>query len=617
MLNLSDYQAVERIYESENTIVYQGRRISDNLPVIIKLIRTEYPSPDEVARYGHEFKLLSSLQSDGVIKAIGLGLYDKRRAIILEDFGGKSLNKILIGNAFKIDHFLTLAVKITRALQDIHAASIIHKDINPSNIVLNPDSGQLKFIDFGIASELSHEAASSDDMSAMEGTLAYTSPEQTGRMNRTLDYRTDFYSLGVSLYEMICQRLPFIATDALELVHAHITKRPIPPSRLSPDIPQQISDIIMKLLGKNADERYQSAAGLLHDLQECVKQWDAYGRITPFPVARRDLSDRLNVGQKLYGREEELNALADAYARVAKGGREAVLVTGAAGLGKTSLVREMAKNLLLGGACWVEGKFDQLSEGAPYKALLDAFQGLAKQLLAEDETKLAWWRGHLREVLGSNGALLTAVIPELEKVIGPQPAVAKLPALEAHNRFRLVFQNFIRALCLPKHPLVIFLDDLQWGCRASYDLLMHIITDPSITHLLLIGAFRDTEVDLTHPLKSCLDFIQKEAVVVTRISLEPLGQEETVHLLTDSLSASPDEVVSLAALLRQKTGGNPFFIGMFLHSLYKDKLLRIDKTEGRWQWDVERIQALSITENVVALLIGKISRLKPETRQTL
>jgi len=617
MLNLSNYQAIERIHESDSTIVYQGRRISDNLPVIIKLPKSDYPAPEESARYSHEFKILSSLDLDGVIKAVGLELYDNRRGIILEDFGGTALSKLMLRHAFSVQDFLSVAIKTTKALLAIHSSFIIHKDVNPSNIVLNEDSGQLKLIDFGISSELSHEASNHGSIQTMEGTLAYTSPEQTGRMNRTLDYRTDFYSLGVTLYEIICRRLPFISDDVLELVHAHIAKNPIPPCQLRPDLPPQISDVIMRLLQKNADERYQSAGGLLLDLEECSRQWEAFGRINGFPLARHDLSDRLNVGQKLYGRETEINSLLEAYDRVAKGGREAFLVSGAAGLGKSSMVREASKNILFSGACFVSGKFDQLNDGVPYKALLDAFQELIKQILCEDEPKLIGWRNILQNALLPNGALLIAVIPELEQIIGAQPAVPKLPPLEAQNRFRLVFQNFIKAFCRPQQPLVIFLDDLQWGGRASYDLLKHIMTDPSLKHLLLISAFRETEVDAIHPLTACLNYWDKEEVAVTRIALEVLGVDHIGQLLADSLSVGQEEASPLADLLWRKTGGNPFFIGMFLHSLYRDNLLWIDKTKEQWQWDLGKIQTVSITENVVTLLSDKISRLLPETQQTL
>lgn len=617
MLNLSNYQAIERINESDNTIVFQGRRISDNLPVIIKLPKNDHPAPEESARYSHEFKILSSLNFEGVVKTIGLELYDNRRGIILEDFGGTALSKLMLRRTFAVDDFLAIAIKITKALLAIHSSFIIHKDINPSNIVLNEDSGQLKLIDFGISSELSHEAANHGSIKTMEGTLAYISPEQTGRMNRTLDYRTDFYSLGVTLYEIVCQRLPFIANDVLELVHSHIAKNPIPPNRIRLDLPQQISDLIMKLLQKNADERYQSAGGILHDLEECARQREAFGHINPFPLARNDISDRLNVGQKLYGRETETNALLEAYDRVAHGGSEAFLISGAAGLGKSSLVREASKNILLNGARFVSGKFDQLNDGVPYKALLDAFQELIRQLLCEDEPKLVAWKDILQKALSPNGALLVAVIPELEQIIGVQPAAPKLPPLEAQNRFRLVFQNFIKAFCLPQQPLVIFLDDLQWGCSASYDLLRDMMTDPLLKHLLLISAFREAEVDAIHPLTACLDYWRKEGVTVSRIALAVLGVDHISKLLADSLSAHSDEVSALAALLSQKTGGNPFFVGMFLHSLYRDNLLWINKAEGRWQWNLEKIQSVGITENVVTLLSDKIGRLLPKTQQAL
>ncbi len=617
MLNLSNYQAIDSIHESDSTIVYQGRRISDNLPVIIKTPKNDYPSPEESARYSHEFKILNGLDLNGVIKAIDLEQCGNRRVIILEDFDGKALSTLLSDRILTIQDFLDLAIKITRAILAVHASLIIHKDINTSNIVLNVSSGQLKLIDFGISSELSREDSAHSNVGNIEGTLAYTSPEQTGRMNRPLDYRTDFYSLGVTLYEIICQRLPFISNDVLELVHSHIAKDPIQPSRLRPDIPLQISGIIMKLLRKNADERYQSAGGILNDLEECSRQWDAFGRISTFPLAQHDICDRLIIGQKLYGRKNELKSLIAAYDRVAKGGKEIFMVSGTAGLGKTSLVQEAAKNITLNGARFISGNFDQLNDGVPYKALFEALKKLIKQILCTDEPQLVSWRNILQKALSPNGALLIAVIPELEQITGKQPAVPKLPPLEAQNRFRLVCQKFIRVFCLPQQPLVIFLDDLQWGGRATYDLLRHIMTDPSLKHLLLICTFRETEVDATHPLTTCLDYCHKEKVAISQVTLKLLNIDHITQLLADALSTNPEEVSPLADLLWQKAGGNPFFTEVFLHSLYRDKFLWIDRIQGRWQWDLTKIQALDITENIVTLLSDKINHLSPKTQQAL
>src|SRR6478672_12775799 len=479
MLNLPDYQVSTQIYESANSLVYRGIRLLDNLPVILKFLKVDYPTPDALTRYQQEYEITQTLNLDGVIKAYSLQKYQNTLLMTLEDFGGESLKKI--NHPLPLEDFLSLALRITQSLGQIHAANVIHKDINPSNIVWNSETKQLKIIDFGISTILSRENPTIRNPNVLEGTLAYMSPEQTGRMNRSLDYRTDFYSLGVTFYELLTRQLPFETTDVLELVHCHIAKQPLSPSQVNPEIPQLVSDIVMKLMGKNAEERYQSAIGIKADLEECLNQLHSHNNISVFPLGCQDISDRFQIPQKLYGREREIDSLLTAFETVSSHRQDAcatssmMLISGYSGIGKSALVQELYKPITQQRGYFISGKFDQYQRNIPYSAIVNAFQDLAKQLLAESEENLNEWREKLLAALGINGQVMIDVIPEIELIIGKQPAPPELGAAEAENRFNFVFQNFIKVFTKPQHPLTIFIDDLQWADGASLKLMQLLL----------------------------------------------------------------------------------------------------------------------------------------------
>ena len=648
---IANYLLREKIYESVNSEVYRGSRESDRQSFILKVLKQDYPTAQELTRYKQEYEITRKLNLDGVIKAYGLEPYQRTLVIILEDFGALSLKKLMNDSHLfpqvgvvgeRIPDFLRLAIKITEILGQIHAVNIIHKDINPSNIVLNPETNELKIIDFGLSTILTRENPTLKHPNVLEGTLAYISPEQTGRMNRSLDYRTDFYSLGVTFYELLTGQLPFPTADAMELVHCQIAKQPVSPSELlerhgDDSLPTVISEIVMKLMAKTAESRYQSAWGLNADLEICLRQLDTTGIIEEFPLGAHDISDNFQIPQKLYGREEEIETLLATFARVAAGRRdsgiqktegelnrtetkapmEIMLVAAYSGIGKSALVQEISKPITEKRGYFISGKFDQFQRNIPYSAIVAAFHALVQQLLTESSTQLTRWREKLLAVLGQNAQVIIDVIPEVELIIGKQPAVPSLGLIESQNRFNLVFGNFIRVFCAPEHPLIIFLDDLQWVDLATLKLIELMVTDNDTQYLFLIGAYRDNEVSSTHPLTITLEELQKQKTIINRITLAPLTFDCVSQILTETLHCDHSSVQPLAELVMLKTRGNPFFVNQFLTTLYMENLLNFDFHRLCWQWDIAQIKAMDITDNVVELMISKVKRLPPQTQQVL
>ncbi|XXX73135.1 ATP-binding sensor histidine kinase [Sorangium sp. So ce134] len=617
MLTISGYQAIAKIYESGNSLVYRGRRASDGRPVILKLLRSDYPSPTELTRYRHEYAVLSNLEAPGVVRALDLCRHEKGLLLVLEDFGGHSLAHHLQSGRFDIAAFLPLAIAIARALHDVHEGRIIHKDLNPSNVVFNRETGTVKIIDFGISTRLSREELSIKSPAVIEGTLAYISPEQTGRMNRSLDHRTDLYALGATFYELLTGAPPFGATDAMELVHCHIARDPVPPHARCPSVPVALSDIVMKLMAKTAEDRYQSTAGLLHDLAACRGLLDAAGEIAPFPLGRADASGDLRIPQQLYGRASEVKALLEAFDRVARGGAELMLIAGYSGVGKSALAHELYKPITEVRGYFVAGKYDQLKRSTPYTAITSAFRDLVRQIVAEPEAQFAEWRSKIKAALGANGQVLVDVIPEIELIVGEQPPVPALGPAESQNRFVRVLQNFVRVFCDAERPLAVFLDDLQWADAASLRVIELLMTDAELRGLLVIGAYRDNEVGAAHPLSAALASLRREGAIVREISPGPLSTEMVCRMLADALRAEAAAVMPLAALVARKTGGNPFFVNEFLRTLHQTGCLRYDAGRAAWTWDVEDIESRNITDNVVELMIGKLRGLPADTQRAL
>ncbi|WP_375504868.1 AAA family ATPase [uncultured Nostoc sp.] len=621
---MKDYQIIQKIYESANSSVYRAILKAENKPIILKILKENYPTPSELTRYKQEYKVTRSLNADGVIKAYNLQRYENSLVIFLEDFGGESLKLLMLKRQFTLKEFYSIAIKTTESLGAIHAANIIHKDINLSNIVYNLETEQLKIIDFGISTCLSRENQTVGNIDRLEGTLAYIAPEQTGRMNRGIDYRSDFYSLGASFYELLTNQLPFTTTDSIELVHCHIAQQPVPPHELietlnstSQLIPKGVSDIVMKLLAKAPEERYQSTWGIKADLEICRNRLESLGQIDEFCLATQDICDRFVISEKLYGREEEITQLLNTFERVSQGSIEIILVSGYSGIGKSALVNEVHKPILRQRGYFIKGKFDQLQRDIPYAAIALAFQNLIRQLLTESEAALQTWKLELLAALNPNAQVIIDVIPELEQIIGKQQPVEQLGATEAQNRFNLFFQRFVGVFSKKEHPLVLFLDDLQWADLASLKLIELLITDSNSQYLLIIGAYRDNEVDATHPLIQTLEQIKKEGARINNISLQPLEIEYINQLISDTLNCSTEKSKSLGELVTNKTQGNPFLLTQLLQYLYKENLLSFDYQKNDWQWNIKEIERVGITDNVVELIISKISKLNEKTQKLL
>ena len=617
MLTLTGYSITEPLHESANSFIYRAIREKDNQPVVLKLLKQEYPPPEKIAWFKRESETTQALTDlAGVINVYGLENDQNRWYLVLEDFSGHSLDRLNTGE-WSLINFLKIAIETTEILGQLHQRRLIHKDINPSNILLNQTTQQLKLIDFGISTVLSRENTSFRNPNLLEGTLAYLSPEQTGRMNRAIDYRTDFYSLGVTFYELLTGQLPFLVADALELVHCHIARQPIPPHAVKSDIPPVLSDIILKLMAKNAEDRYQSTYGIKADLAECLNQWQAAENIVSFPLARSDVSDRFEIPQKLYGREEQIHTLMTGFERVSQGTTEMMLVAGYSGIGKSALVQEVYKPLTRQKGYFIAGKFDQFQRDIPYASLIQAFRSLMRQLLTENERAITSWKDQLLSALGTNGQVIINVIPEVESVIGPQPVIPELGPTEAQNRFNLVFQNFIKVFTQPEHPLVIFLDDLQWADGASLKLIQLLMTAPDSQYLFLMGAYRDNEVNAVHPLMLTLDEIKKTEALIHTLTLSPLSMADLNQLIRDTLHCDSTRAQPLADLVQAKTGGNPFFVTEFLKTLSTEQLFTFDYEKGQWQWNLAQIQAQQITDNIVELMASKVQKLPSKTLSVL
>src|SRR6266851_2356884 len=615
---LADY-VLEPLREGGEFTLYRGRQHGNTSPVLVIALSAEQPSPQALRRLEHEYSLAAELDPAWAAKPLALTRHEGRTILVLKDPGGEPLDRILErdqGQPLELTRFLRIAIGLAAALGQVHRRGLIHKDIKPANVLVDA-AGNVWLTGFGIASQLPRERQSPVPPEIIAGTLAYMAPEQTGRMNRSIDARSDLYSLGITLYQMLTSALPFAAADPLEWVHCHIARQPTPPGERA-TVPEPLSAITMKLLAKNSEERYQTASGLEADLRRCLGEWQSHGRIDRFPLGAQDSSDRLLIPEKLYGREREIAALLAAFDRVvAQDTPELVLVSGYSGVGKSSVVNELHKALVPPRGLFASGKFDQYKRDIPYATLAQAFQTLVRQILVKSEAEVVQWRQALLESAGPNGQLIVNLIPEVEFLIGKQPPVPDLPPQDARNRFQLVFRRFLGAFARPEHPLALFLDDLQWLDAATLELLEHLITDPNVPHLMLVGAYRDNEVNSSHPLTRTLGAIGRAGARMQEIVLAPLGLEDVGRLVADALHCEGDSGQPLAQLVHEKTGGNPFFAIQFLTALAEEGLLRLDPDAAAWIWDLARIRAKGYTDNVVDLMVGKLKRLSGATQTAL
>ena len=577
----------------------------------------EHPTIETINRLAHQYELRDYLDGAWALQPVEFVREAGQTMLVVEYTGGEPLDRF-IGQPLEIGLFLRLAVTLSAALGRLHAAGLIHKDIKPANVLVDRATGQVWLTGFGITSRLARERQPPEPPEFIAGTLAYMAPEQTGRVNCSVDSRSDLYSLGVTFYEMLTGTLPFTVSDPMEWVHCHIARQPELPSERLSSIPTAVSKITMKLLCKTVEDRYQTAAGVESDLQHCLSEWEERGRIRDFALGDHDTPDRLLIPEKLYGRDREIHTLLTAFDRIVDGGKpELVLVSGYSGIGKSAVVNELHKPLVPPRGLFASGKFDQYKRDIPYATLAQAFQSLIRPLLSKKEDDLRKWRDALRDALDPNGLLIVELVPELKHIVGEQPPVPELPPQEAQRRFQLVFRRFIGVFARPEHPLALFLDDLQWLDAATLDLLDDLLSCTDLQHLLLIGAYRDNEVNSTHPLIRKLNAIRQAGAAVQDIVLAPLGREDLTQLLADSLHCEPERAAPLAALLHEKTAGNPFFAIQFISTLADECLLTFDYGERHWAWDLRRIHAKGYTDNVVELMVGKLSCLPAETQKAL
>ena len=585
--------------------------------VLAVLPAAEHPAPLSLDRLAREYGLKDELDGAWAVRPLELVRDHGRTMLVLEDPGGEPLDRIL-GAPMEVGSFLRLAIGIATALGNVHERGLIHKDVKPANILVDAETGAVRLTGFGIASRLPRERQAPGPPAVIAGTLAYMAPEQTGRMNRSIDARSDLYAFGVSLYQMLTGALPFTADDPMEWIHCHIARQATPPSERANEIPAPLSAIVMKLLAKTAEERYQAAAGVAADLRRCQGEWEAGGRIEPFPLGMHDASDRLLIPEKLYGREREIDALIASFDRVvANGATELVLVSGYSGIGKSSVVNELHKALVPPRGLFASGKFDQYKRDIPYATLAQAFRSLVRPLLGESQAELRRWRDSLNAALGPHGALIVNLVPELELVIGKQPPVPDLPPQDAKNRVHMVLRRFLSVFARKEHPLALFLDDLQWLDAATLDLLEHLVTHSEVQGLLLVGAYRDNDVGPAHPLRQTFEAIRKAGARVEEIALTPLGLHDIGRLVTDALHCQPERARPLAQMVHEKTGGNPFFAIQFLTALAEQGHIAFDPVTPAWRWDIDVIRVKNYTDNVVDFMAGKLKRLPATTQEAL
>ncbi|MEW6187432.1 MAG: diguanylate cyclase [Thermodesulfobacteriota bacterium] len=606
------YTVLEQLGETLYSIVYKARKEGEAGTVVIKTLKTVSPSAIESARLRHEFELIRRTPLEGIVSVLEIIDTPEGMALILEDFGGISLKEFLGRGPVPIDLFLTLSVPLVDTLGKLHQENIIHRDIKPQNILINPETHQVKITDFGIATEIREIY----NPGVIEGTLNYISPEQSGRINSPVDYRTDLYSLGITFYEMLTGQVPFRSKDPLEIIHSHLAREPLPPERLNPLIPLPLSRMVMKLIAKAAEDRYQNSYGLLADLKVCDEQLRQSGTISPFELGQKDHSLRFTLPQMVIGRERELEVLYQAFDRVSRGAVESILVAGEPGIGKSTLINEIHKPIVKKRGYFISGKYDPFQKAVPYSALIQAFQGLVRQLTAEAEESIRSWREKLLWALGSNGKIITDIIPGMERIIGRQPDLPLLGAEETLNRFHLVFLKMIQVFADREHPLVLFLDDLQWADSSSLALLQVVLADREIYALLFIGAFRDNEVTPHHPLTSAVEALRNKNLAVTTVTLGPFELENIVRIICYLLRCNPETALPLARIIQTKTQGNPFFINQFLKTLYENRYILFDPIRG-WGFDLIKIRELRVTDNVVEFLAERLGLLPPDTLRLL
>lgn len=618
-LQLPGYDIGSVLYRSGGRVVYRASRLTDGTAVAVETLDAEYPDRQQVAVIRREGSIAQRLvEVDGVRKIHAVLPHGSGNLALVGELYETSLKTHLAQSAdgLPLAESLDIALRLARTLGGIHAHDIVHKALTPADVLFDPASGAIALAGFGIASELDQERQAVQMSRHLEGPLPYISPEQTGRMNRDLDYRSDYYSLGVLLFELLTGKRPFQADNLLEWVHSHISRLPPAPHEISHKVPKAISAIVLKLLAKSPEARYQSAAGLMHDLANCADALAEGQEIEPFVLGEKDVVQKFLVPQSLYGRERELQKLLELFEAAVAGRTEFCLVHGYSGVGKSALVNEIDRPLVRERGFMVQGKFDQFQHGEAYTALAATFRGLVQQVLAEPAEQLKEWRQQLLDALMPNASLVVDLVPELELIIGHQSAVAELPPAEARNRLHIVLIAFLRVFAGEGHPVVLFLDDLQWSDVPTLELLRRLVTSHDLSHLLLIGAYRSNEVGVGHPLCLLLDDLQTRKNI-RQLPLGLLDRDSVAHLVADALCREPNETRLLSDMLYDKAQGNPFFTNELLRQLHKEGVIAPDPSSGRWNWDLDAVRWSNVSSDVIEFMVDNLRQLQPATQQVL
>lgn len=630
---LNNYRIIDQICLDDRHTIYQALNLIDKNLVWIKSKTINQKLADFKIRIWlkNEARILQKVNFSGLLNYCDIVKHSNNLFLITESFSGIFLNNFWQQKKITAQDFLKIAISLVDILQILHQNQIIHKNINPSSILIDPETFELKLTNFSIAACFNQKLKIlPDDLEAAN--LAYISPEQTGRVNYTLDYRTDFYSLGIVFYRMLTATLPWNNQEILELVHCHLAKNPVPPHQINSEVTQTVSNIVMKLLAKNPNDRYQSAYGIKHDLETCLIQYQNNKKIELFEVGALDQRSNFVISKKLYGRISAINTLTSAFNRVNSSATELVLLSGTSGIGKTSLIQEFAQSLVKENVFLIVGQFEKLKVNIPYVGIKKAFCSLIQQILTLNVDLLQIWREKILSVVGNQGRVITDILPELELIIGSQPKVIKLPAKEAENRFNILFLEFIKLFCTKQYSLVLCLDDLHWADSASLNLLALLLNTFNKQHLLMVWSYRDDEIITTSSIKTAIfsDLINFTDLVahtiekietkinITKIPLQSLSFDEVNQLLIDTLNCQEIESVCLAELLLERTNGNPFFIHQLLQALYDENLLIFNFHYFSWQWNVEQISLTPISNyNLLELVKKNIEKLPIKTQKVL
>lgn len=614
-IELSKY-AIRTIWDDGDFVISQATPAEGMALLVVHPARS-HPTSIDIVQLEQAFALRDELDIAWSARPFELVRHHGQPVLLMENPGGELLATIL-GKPWDLAQFLRVAAGLAASLGSLHERNLVHKNINPSNILVDSKTGAVWLMGFGIASRPTGERQTANTPSTIAGTLPYMAPEQSGRINRSLDLRSDLYAFGVILYEMLTGVLPFTASDPMEWIHCHVARHPVPACERVNGIPITISAIVSKLMSKNAEDRYQTARGVESDLRRCLEDWELNERLDPFSLAARDIPNRILIPERLYGREREIDTLLAAYSRVRTCGTpQVVLISGYSGMGKSSVVSELDKALISSNGLFASGKVDQYQRDIPYATLGHAFRSLVLRILSQSDKQLSEWRTVLQDAIGTNGQLIVNLIPEIELVIGKQLPILDIPVKDAQNRFQTVFRRFLCAFARSEHPLVLFLDDLQWMDTTTLNLVEFLVSDPQTKYLLFIGAYRSNEISSSDPFIRTITGIREAGLAVEEIALEALALDKIGELITDTLHCEIERATLLTGLIYEKTGGNPFFVIQFLSALAEENLIEFDSKAAAWAWDLDGIRAKNHTDNIVDLMIRKLNRLPGITREIL